>query len=107
MSIPDWLLPDILYIAARFCFIAELGYPEPEWQEIGSSIYVIFWPHPLFKAYVESNAPVNDRQLWFLEALKQGKKLRRPVSCLAIYYRLPISLPFSSYSASKACRGVI
>jgi hypothetical protein len=55
---------------------AQLGYPQPEWQEMGSSIRVIFWPHPSFRDYDELNVPINDRQIWFVEELKQGKKLK-------------------------------
>ena len=56
------------------------GYDIPEWFEIGPTIRVVLPPHPLTiqKAMeaplnnVPVNVPVNKRQQWFLEQLKQG-----------------------------------
>ena len=57
---------------------------------MGSTIRVIFSPHPSFQGYSETNVPVNvpinvpvnlqlnERQIWFLEQLGEGKHLRSP-----------------------------
>ena len=58
------------------------GYPEPEWQEFGSAIRVVFKPHsdvfhavaPHIPAGVPANVPVNERQAWFLDQLAAGQK---------------------------------
>jgi len=60
------------------------GYPEPDWQELGTAFRVIFYPHPAVREYpradvpvsVPVNVPVNDRQKWFLEQLSAGQKIR-------------------------------
>ena len=36
---------------ALFSYCKKLGYPKPEWQEIGSTMRVIFRPHPSFAVY--------------------------------------------------------
>jgi len=49
------------------------GYPEPEWQELGSCVRVIFRPHPDVPANVGVNdAEWNERQLWFVQQLMAG-----------------------------------
>ena len=56
------------------------GYPEPDWEELGTAFRVIFHPHPAVlehsRADVPVNVPVNDRQRWFLEQLAAGKQSR-------------------------------
>jgi len=58
------------------------GYPEPEWQELGTVIRVIFYPHPEVKEVeqkdVPVNVPVNKRQRWFLDQLGSGIKCKAP-----------------------------
>ena len=65
-------------------FCTENGYDIPEWFEIGPSIRVVLPPHPLTIQKTEGpihndvpvnvlvNVPVNKRQQWFIEQLKQG-----------------------------------
>ena len=63
------------------------GYPEPEWEELGAAVRVIFYPH---RETIESetisdpvsdpvndpvNVPVNDRQKWFLNQLGKGVRV--------------------------------
>ena len=70
------------------------GYPEPDWEELGTAFRVIFHPHPAVLEYpradvpvsVPVNVPVNDRQRWFLEQLAAGKQIR--VSDLAAYWSI-------------------
>lgn len=58
------------------------GYPEPEWQELGSALRVVFYPHPDAAKGTWSNEPVtepvnepvNERQQWFLAQLANGKR---------------------------------
>lgn len=53
------------------------GYPEPEWQELGAAVRVVFRPHPelvrmnepVNEPDVPVNVPVNDRQKWLLEQI--------------------------------------
>jgi len=60
------------------------GYPEPDWEELGTAFRVIFHPHPAVlehlrtdvPASVPASVPVNDRQRWFLEQLAAGKQIR-------------------------------
>ena len=60
------------------------GYTEPEWDELGTVIRVVFYPHPdvsgLKSLGVPANVPINvlinDRQKWFLEQLALGKNCR-------------------------------
>lgn len=55
-------------------------YPLPEWEEIGPVLRVTFVPHPqttTLPLHQEKeddpvNVPVNERQQWFLEQLRQG-----------------------------------
>jgi len=65
------------------------GYPEPNWEELGTAFRVIFHPHPAVllehpRADVPASVPVNDRQRWFLEQLVAGKQIR--ASDLAAYW---------------------
>jgi ATP-dependent DNA helicase RecG len=68
------------------------GYPEPEWQELGSCVRVIFRPHPDIPVDepVDElvNEPVNERQKWFLTQLRQ----RFPVKAENIMQRWGVSL---------------
>ena len=63
------------------------GYPEPDWEELGTVFRVIFHPHPAVlehsSADVSASVPVNDRQRWFLEQLVAGKQTK--ASDLAAY----------------------
>ena len=52
------------------------GYPEPEWQELGAAVRVVFRPHPDVEKMNVANDPVNERQKWFLEQLAIGEKSR-------------------------------
>jgi ATP-dependent DNA helicase RecG len=70
------------------------GYPEPEWQELGAAVRVIFRPHPDVRNMSSSdpviglddsvnepisdpvNEPINKRQQWFLEQLTAEKYLK-------------------------------
>ena len=66
------------------------GYPEPEWQELGSAVRVVFRPHPDVEqmnaddAVNTANDPVNDpvndplnkRQKWYLEQISCGVKAK-------------------------------
>jgi len=56
------------------------GYPEPDWEELGTAFRVIFHPHPAVLEYV------NNRQRWFLEQLAAGKQIR--ASELAVYWSI-------------------
>ncbi|OIP49444.1 MAG: hypothetical protein COX17_09500 [Deltaproteobacteria bacterium CG23_combo_of_CG06-09_8_20_14_all_60_8] len=60
------------------------GYPEPEWQELGAAVRVIFRPHPDVE-HGETvhdpvndlvNDPVNERQKWYVEQLAAGAKIK-------------------------------
>ena len=66
------------------------GYPEPDWQELGTAFRVIFYPHPAVLDHsrndVPINVPANDRQQWFLEQLAAGKQSR--ASDLAAYWSI-------------------
>jgi ATP-dependent DNA helicase RecG len=70
------------------------GYPEPDWEELGTAFRVIFHPHPAVLDHsrtsvpvsVPVNVPVNDRQRWFLEQLAAGKQIR--ASDLAVYWSI-------------------
>ena len=66
------------------------GYPEPDWQELGTAFRVIFYPHPAVLEHsrgdVPINVPANDRQQWFLEQLAAGKQSR--ASDLAAYWSI-------------------
>jgi ATP-dependent DNA helicase RecG len=55
------------------------GYPEPEWQELGPALRVVFRPHAAAAAEttnvpinVPVNVPINDRQRWFLDQVSRG-----------------------------------
>lgn len=62
------------------------GYPAPEWEERGSTLRVVFRPHPevAVAAFekedvpvnvpinVLENVPINDRQRWYLDQLRGG-----------------------------------
>ncbi len=63
----------------------EGGYPEPEWQELGSCVRVIFHPHPDVGVNVLINVPINvpvtdaslnERQRWFIEQLNAGRNVK-------------------------------
>lgn len=70
------------------------GYPEPDWQELGTAFRVIFYPHPAVledsrgdvPINVPINVPANDRQQWFLEQLAAGNQSR--ASDLAAYWSI-------------------
>jgi len=66
------------------------GYPEPDWEELGTAFRVIFHPHPAVlehsRTSVPANVPANDRQRWFLEQLAAGKQIR--ASDLAAHGRI-------------------
>ena len=70
------------------------GYPEPDWEELGTAFRVIFYPHPAVLEYpradvpvnVPASVPVNDRQRWFLEQLAVSKQIR--ASDLAGYWSI-------------------
>jgi ATP-dependent DNA helicase RecG len=68
------------------------GYPEPEWQELGSCVRVIFRAHPDIPVDEPVNEPVsepvNERQKWFLTQLRQ----RFPVKAENIMQRWGVSL---------------
>jgi len=58
------------------------GYPEPEWEELGPALRVVFRPHPAAVADTDDgtindtvNGTVNDRQHWFLVQLNQGNHI--------------------------------
>jgi len=60
---------------------ANEGYPEPEWQELGACVRVLFRPHPDVPVNVLVNVPVNteglsERQQWFMEQLSAGRKVK-------------------------------
>jgi predicted HTH transcriptional regulator len=61
------------------------GCPEPEWQELGSCVRVIFSPHPDIPVDEPVDEPVNERQKWFLTQLRQ----RFPVKAENIMQRCP------------------
>jgi ATP-dependent DNA helicase RecG len=52
------------------------GHPEPEWQELGSCVRVIFRSHPEISTHEPVNEPVNElvneRQKWFLAELRRN-----------------------------------
>jgi len=52
------------------------GYPEPEWQELGTVVKIVFRPHPEVEKLIDTdvpvNVPVNERQKWFIEQLAAG-----------------------------------
>ncbi len=56
------------------------GYPEPEWQELGAAVRVVFRPHPDVDHGEVVNDLVNDlvyeRQKWFMEQLGCGAKTK-------------------------------
>lgn len=60
------------------------GYPEPEWNELGTVMRVVFYPHADVSASkpfdvpinVPENVPINNRQKWFLDQLALGKNCR-------------------------------
>jgi len=66
------------------------GYPEPDWEELGTAFRVIFHPHPAVLEHpridVPVSVPVSDRQRWFLEQLAAGKRIR--ASDLAAYWSI-------------------
>ena len=70
------------------------GYPEPDWEELGTAFRVIFHPHPAVlehpradvPASVPASVPVSDRQKWFLEQLAASKQIR--ASDLAVYWSI-------------------
>jgi len=74
------------------------GYPEPDWEELGTAFRVIFHPHPAVLEYpradvpvnvpvnVPINVPINDRQRWLLEQLSAGKQII--ASELAAYWSI-------------------
>ena len=68
------------------------GYPEPDWEELGTAFRVIFHPHPAVLEYTPSNVPVNvpvnDRQRWLLEQLTAGKQII--ASELAAYWSISV-----------------
>ena len=70
------------------------GYPEPDWEELGTAFRVTFHPHPAVLEHprtdvpvnVPVNVPVSDRQKWFLEQLAASKQIR--ASDLAAYWSI-------------------
>lgn len=66
------------------------GYPEPDWEELGTAFRVIFHPHPAVlehsRTSVPVSVPVNDRQRWFLDQLAAGKQIR--ASDMAVYWSI-------------------
>ena len=66
------------------------GYPEPEWQELGSALRVVFHPHPeAVKGtwlHEPVNEPVNERQQWFLAHLGHDKRFK--VTDLSTHWRV-------------------
>jgi len=52
----------------------DIGYPDPDWQELGSAFRVTFYP--LSESNVPVNVPVNERQQWFLNQLDAGESVR-------------------------------
>jgi len=60
------------------------GYPEPEWQELGTVVKIVFRPHPEVEKLIDTDDTVNDavndavnkRQQWFLQQLASGKHLK-------------------------------
>ena len=62
------------------------GYPEPDWEELGTAFRVIFHPHPAVLEHSRASVPVNDRQRWFLEQLAAGKQIR--AFNLAVYWSI-------------------
>jgi predicted HTH transcriptional regulator len=55
------------------------GYPVPEWQEVGPSLRVTIFPHPEAGERlmdVPVNVPVNERQTWFMEQLRDGRNCK-------------------------------
>lgn len=63
------------------------GYPEPEWEEIGMVMRVAFRPHPEVEGYSATVGTINgtmkregiqpnERQRWFLEELRQGRRTK-------------------------------
>ena len=53
-------------------------YLEPEWQELGACVRVIFRPHPDAPVNAPVNEPVNEpvnaRQRWFIVQLQRGRQ---------------------------------
>lgn len=77
------------------------GYPEPQWQELGACIRVVFPSRPQLSpdesvrdvTAIEPvsepvSEPVNERQRWFLDQLGQGV----PVNAEGIVQRWGVSL---------------
>ena len=74
------------------------GYPDPDWEELGTAFRVIFHPHPAVLEHpradvpasvpgsVPVSVPVSDRQKWFLEQLAASKQIR--ASDLAVYWSI-------------------
>lgn len=64
------------------------GYPLPEWVELGRVTRTVFRPHPAVAATGDvtrnviatvtatAEASLNERQLWFVEALGRGESVR-------------------------------
>ncbi len=52
------------------------GYPEPEWQELGAAVRVIFRAHPDVEHGEAVHDPVNERQKWYVEQLAAGAKIK-------------------------------
>ncbi len=52
----------------------DIGYPHPDWQELGSAFRVTFYP--LSESNVPINVPVNKRQQWFLNQIGEGKRVK-------------------------------
>ena len=49
-------------------------YLEPEWQELGACVRVIFRPHPDAPVNEPVNESVNERQRWFIVQLQRGRQ---------------------------------
>ena len=57
------------------------GYPEPDWQELGTVFRVTFYPHPEavenanvgVPVNVPESVPITGRQQWYFEQLAEGK----------------------------------
>ena len=56
------------------------NYPEPEWQELGACVRVIFRPHPDVPVNEPVSEPVNElvneRQRWFMAQLQRGGQVK-------------------------------
>lgn len=60
------------------------NYPEPEWQELGACVRVIFRPHPDVPVNEPVSEPVNEpvnelvneRQHWFMAQLQRGGQVK-------------------------------